>query len=327
MPGKDIAVTYKYRSLLGPPVQVTGPSGEKLSTNRNKVIHPTTSFDAYAGSDVSTPFDSDREESLADIRRAAKMKIEITPIHSTPSAHRCIRQITRGDYARFQAEAEKGLRRQRMYLVATDLSDEAAYALEWTIGTVLRDGDTLLAVYAVDEEVGTGGEAGTPSGFETGQGANVVRDMATAVRTLSNGVSLTVPGTESAMGSSSPAVRASSLSVNRDGSSRTRTGLDGDLDLTKMDKAERERYFAVQEVSDRCVGLLRKTRLQVRVVVEVFHCKSPKHMITEVVRIFLFPFLGPSFPPTKKRQRILTVHRSTSSSPPSSSSAPEAALH
>jgi len=251
------------------------------------------------------------------------MKIEITPIHSTPSAHRCIRQITRGDYGRFQAEAEQGLRRQRMYLVATDLSDEAAYALEWTIGTVLRDGDTLLAVYAVDEEVGTGGEAGAPSGFETGQGANVVRDMATAVRTLSNGVSLTVPGTESAMGSSSPAVRSSSLSVNRDGSSRTRTGLDWDLDLTKMDKAERERYFAVQEVSDRCVGLLRKTRLQVRVVVEVFHCKSPKHMITEVVSIFLFPFFRPSFP--TKNGKNTNRPRSTSSSLPSSSSAPEAA--
>jgi hypothetical protein len=39
------------------------------------------------------------------------------------------------------------------------------------------------------------------------------------------------------------------------------------------------------EVSDRCVKLLRKTRLQARVVVEVFHCKSPKHMITEVVRL------------------------------------------
>jgi hypothetical protein len=292
IPGKDIAVSYKYSSLLGPPVQVTSPSGEMLSSNRSKAIHPTTSFDACASSDVSTPFDSDREESLADIRRAAKMKIDITPIHSTPSAHRCIRQITRGDYARFQEEAEQGLRRQRMYLVATDLSDEAAYALEWTIGTVLRDGDTLLAVYAVDEEVGTGGEACVPSELEMGRGADVVRDMATAVRSLNNGVSLTVPGTESAIDSPSP----SSLSVNCDSGSRT-MGLDGDLDPSKMDKAERERFFAVREVSDRCVGLLRKTRLQVRVVVEVFHCKSPKHMITEVVRIFLFFHFGPFFPP------------------------------
>jgi len=288
--GKDIAVSYKYSSLLEPPVQVTGPTGDKLSSNRSKAIHPTTSFDAYAASEVSTPYDSDREESLADIRHAAKMNIILSPIHSTPTAHRCIRQITRGDYARFQKEAEQGLRRQRMYLVATDLSDEAAYALEWTIGTVLRDGDTLLAVYAVDEEVGTGGEAG--AAIETGQGVGMVRDMASVVRTLSNGVSLSVPGTESAAGSPSPRGVRASLSANRDGRSRSRAG-EGDSDPAKMDKAERERYFAVQEVSDRCVALLRKTRLQVRVVVEVFHCKSPKHMITEVVRYI--PLISPFF--------------------------------
>jgi hypothetical protein len=169
-----------------------------------------------------------------------------------------------------------------MYLVATDLSDEAAYALEWTIGTVLRDGDTLLAVYAVDEEVGTGGEA-IGSSLETGQGANVVRDMASAVKTLSNEVSLMVPGDSG----QSPSPFRSSLSFNRDTGSRIR-GANGELDVSKMEKAERERYFAVQEVSDRCVSLLRKTRLQVRVVVEVFHCKSPKHMITEVVSLNVF---------------------------------------
>src|SRR5690606_26903458 len=32
------------------------------------------------------------------------------------------------------------------------LSSEAAYALEWTIGTVLRDGDTLLAISAMEED-------------------------------------------------------------------------------------------------------------------------------------------------------------------------------
>lgn len=278
---KDIAKAYTYSSLLSPPVQVTSPSGEKVSNKARTGIHPTTSFDATI-SDVSTPYDSDHEEELNDIRRAQSMKIAVSPIHSTPAAHRCIRQITRGDFARFQEEAEQGLRRQKMYLVATDLSDEAAYALEWTIGTVLRDGDTLLAVYAVDEEVGTGGEA-TGSSLETGQGANVVRDMASAVKTLSNEVSLNLPGDSG----HSPSPFRSSISINRDTESRVR-GADGELDVSKMDKAERERYFAVREVSDRCVSLLRKTRLQVRVVVEVFHCKSPKHMITEVVSLNIF---------------------------------------
>jgi len=50
-----------------------------------------------------------------------------------------------------------------------------------------------------------------------------------------------------------------------------------------MSKAEQDRFRAAEDISQRCVKLLRKTRLQVRVVVEVFHCKSPRHMITEVV--------------------------------------------
>ncbi|KAI7643879.1 hypothetical protein KC319_g12492, partial [Hortaea werneckii] len=54
--------------------------------------------------------------------------------------------------------------------------------------------------------------------------------------------------------------------------------------------AETERRRAIETITNRCTYLLRKTRLQVRVVVEVFHCKSPRHMITEVID-FLSPTL------------------------------------
>lgn len=151
-----------------------------------------------------------------------------------------------------------------MYLVATDISPEAEYALEWTIGTVLRDGDTLFAVYAVDEDTaGTGGEGGV----EIGHGAESVRDTAAIVRGL--------PANVAAPATPSP------LSKGADVRSRSR-GVYG--------AAETERRRAVEDVTERCVRLLRKTRLQVRVVVEVFHCKSPRHMITEVID-FLSPTL------------------------------------
>ena len=239
---------------------MTNPDGER-TPNRDKGVHPNTSFDQGSASGVSTPINSDTEADLTDIRRAQRMALTVSPIHSTPEAHRVIRQIIRGQYSMFQREAEQGLRRQRVYLVATDLSEEAAYALEWTIGTVLRDGDTLLAVYAVDEETGTGGEA---SSVDIGEGASVVKDTASIVGSLSTGPDAT------------PGVLGPSPLSN--------TGLNSSgPDLSTMSKAERERYHAASEVSDRCVQLLRKTRLQVRVVVEVFHCKSPKHMITEVV--------------------------------------------
>ena len=34
----------------------------------------------------------------------------------------------------------------------TDLSGEAQHALEWTIWTVLGDGDTPMAIYAIDQD-------------------------------------------------------------------------------------------------------------------------------------------------------------------------------
>jgi hypothetical protein len=55
---------------------------------------------------------------------------------------RCTITLTHGDPAR--ALAESG-RRPRRYVVASDLSDESRYAIEWGIGTVLRDGDELCA--------------------------------------------------------------------------------------------------------------------------------------------------------------------------------------
>ena len=43
-------------------------------------------------------------------------------------------------------------RRKRMYVIASDLSEESRYAVEWGIGTVLRDGDEMLIVTVVENE-------------------------------------------------------------------------------------------------------------------------------------------------------------------------------
>ncbi|KAF2261995.1 hypothetical protein CC78DRAFT_329579 [Lojkania enalia] len=265
---KEVSANYKVRSLLEPTVTVTGPDGEKMTTKKTGV-HPLTNFD-QGGSGLSTPFSSDTEADLSEIKSAQQLAMNISPIHSSPEAHRCVRQIIRGKWRTFLEEAEKGLRRQRVYLVATDLSEEAAYALEWTIGTVLRDGDTLLAVYAVDEETGVGGTDG--SGTPIGGGATAQQESESLMKTLTNHRNPSDTG--SGLG---PSPLQNSVSTS-------------EVDINTMGKAEKERYQAAVEVSDRCVKLLRKTRLQVRVVVEVFHCKSPKHMITEVID-FLDPTL------------------------------------
>ena len=243
-------------SFLGPE-SAAKPKGKRL-------IHPSTAFDA-APSGISTPKTSD-DESHSELRAAQKLSMTMSNVHSTPSAHRVIRQIVRGDYAHFQREAEEGRKRQRMYLVATDASSEAEYALEWTIGTVLRDGDTLFAVYAVDEESLPGGTG--EGGVEIGKGADMVKDTASIIRGL-NATSVPSPGP-------SPLARSGPLAAAAvaDGRSRSR-GV--------YPAAETERRKALEDVTTRCVRLLRKTRLQVRVVVEVFHCKSPRHMLTEII--------------------------------------------
>ncbi|KAF2137026.1 uncharacterized protein K452DRAFT_236614 [Aplosporella prunicola CBS 121167] len=290
---KRLSADYKVRSLLEPTVTVTGPNGEKMAQNKKKGVHPTTSFDQGGASGVSTPVTSDTEADISEIKRAQRMALTMSPITSTPEAHRCIRQIIRGNYAEMQREAEHGLRRQRMYLVATDLSEEAAYALEWTIGTVLRDGDTLLAVYAVDEEVGTGGEmsGGGNGGVGIGEGAKMMRDTAKLVRTLSNDQRMIVDDGRSKSKSRQRSIGPSPLQKSmQSGDILELTQSAEKPDFSSMQKAERQRWHAAEEVSERIVSLLRKTKLQVRAVIEVFHCKSPKHMITEVTD-FLDPTL------------------------------------
>ena len=248
-----------------PAVTVTGPEGERpVSTSKKFIVRPNTNYDRNVSRGPS-PHTSDSEE-LNDIRRAQKLSINSSPIdNSIP--HRVIQTMTRGNFAKMQKEAEEGTRRLRTYLVATDLSEEAAYALEWTIGTVLRDGDTLLAVYAVDEEVGTGK---TGDSLPIGDGAKAMQDT-TAVMDRMTVASQKGPLSLS-KASLRPASRKSSAAPSTDSSSRYKSN------------AEQERAHAIQTLSETCLRFLRKTKLQVRVAIEVIHCKSPKYMITEAVR-------------------------------------------
>jgi hypothetical protein len=60
---------------------------------------------------------------------------------------RCTITISQGD-----PQGKLGTRRKRRYIVASDLSEESQYALEWGIGTVIRDGDELMIVTVVENE-------------------------------------------------------------------------------------------------------------------------------------------------------------------------------
>ncbi|KAE8357126.1 hypothetical protein BDV27DRAFT_171142 [Aspergillus caelatus] len=227
-------------------------------------VHPRTSFDTASA--ANTPFGSEDEAELSDIKRAQKLGIQMSAIDS--SVHnRSIRTIIRGDYTGLSEQTETGRRRQRKYLVTTDLSEESVYALEWTIGTILRDGDTMFAVCAIHEETGA------PTSVQIGEGAKAMQDAAAVVGSQTE---------ETAQQSQND----SSTNLSRALLSRLGSGTDskpGSVDSRGMSKAESERVHAVEVISQTCVRLLRKTLLQVRVAVEVIHCKSPKHMITEAI--------------------------------------------
>lgn len=275
-----LASKYKNKSSLEPTLTITSPGGERLSYKRSGV-HPHTNYDQSASRNAS-PTTSDSDE-LNDIRRAQRMQIRSSPVDSS-IPHRMIRTIIRGDFAKMQEEAEEGSRRLRTYLVATDLSGEAAYALEWTIGTVLRDGDTLLAVYAVDEEIGTG-KTGDPDGLPIGEGAKAMQDTTALVEKMTAAAQSVSPSS-----APSPLSNPALLPGSSKGSGA------GSTDSRYMSKAEQERLHAIEGISQTCIKFLRKTKLQVRIAVEVIHCKSPKYMITEAVSP-PFPFPSPPFPP------------------------------
>ena len=219
-----------------------------------------TAFDDLSG--FVTPVDSDTEADLTDIKRAQKLSVHMTTITSTPATKRSVRTIYRGDFAKMQQEAQENQRRVRKYLVATDLSDEAAHALEWTIGTVLRDGDTLLAIYCVDEELGVAPTDGIVDD-QLKEQASAVVSSAKASAPLVNAAH-------------TPSPLGHGLRLETVGGSASPMG-------RERSKAQQERHRAVQDITDRVSKLLRKTKLQVKVVIEVIHCKTPKHLITEVI--------------------------------------------
>ena len=73
------------------------------------------------------------------------MNLSIVQI-SGVGPYRDVHTILRGDFV----ENEKEKRRCREYLLAANLSEESIYAVDCAIGSVLRDGDTLCILYAIE---------------------------------------------------------------------------------------------------------------------------------------------------------------------------------
>ncbi|KAI0754997.1 hypothetical protein C8Q80DRAFT_1334617 [Daedaleopsis nitida] len=84
-------------------------------------------------------------------RKSMKPHDTLSLITSRPmfQRDRCTITITHGSPESIRQETGKPRKR---YVLASDLSEESRYALEWGIGTVLRDGDELIIVTVVENE-------------------------------------------------------------------------------------------------------------------------------------------------------------------------------
>ncbi|KAI5809757.1 hypothetical protein DFH27DRAFT_629059 [Peziza echinospora] len=286
----SVSSKYKVKSLL-PSISVTQPGSgangpSMISSSKRTGVHPNTNFDV---SHASSPMSSEAEADLQDLRRAQRMEMIISPITSTPETHRVVRTIVRGDYDSLLEEIENDQRRQRTYLVATDMSGEAAHALEWTIGTVLRDGDTLLAIYAVDEDSVDSSALTPTTTMDNGLPEGVVMAPTSPRFPLPPPMAALpahVTPSSPMISFSTPVSRSSTPppSASRRGSGEKKRGISRDRSsIVDRTKAEVERISAAENITQLVTKLLKKTRLQVRCVVEVIHCKSPKHLLTEMI--------------------------------------------
>ncbi|MBE3111586.1 MAG: universal stress protein [Acidobacteria bacterium] len=209
--------------------------------------------EANPTSTVNSANNSENEIERDEIMKAQMMAVQLTDVFSDAEAKRSVRVVYRGDFTRVLGTAVEEHKTLRKYLVATDMSEHSQHALEWAVGTVLRDGDTLVVVRCIDEESeeGAGGLAPPP----------VTAHRASSISVLT--------GTNLAGGyNGGDSGSAKSMPMVPEGGS---------------DKPEGERSAVVEDLTAKVSKLLRRTKLQVRVIVEVIHCRNPKHLVLEMI--------------------------------------------
>jgi len=246
-----------------PSISITSPEGEKMAEPPSAPL-ATDNGPQDRRASISTLGSTDGDEN--DIAKAKTLGLSISPLDTkVPDRH--VRMIIRGDWTKFHKQAEAGERSVRTYLACSDLSNEANYALEWTVGTILRDGDTLLCMYSIEDE--HAGEVTSDNKVTEAEKEQLHQEGAQAGKDAMDVMEgLTRQTTNQDSPSTSkfvPATEAKSAT--------------GSVDSRNVGKKELERLKAIDEISQTFLKLVRKTSLQVRCMIEVIHCKSPKHLI------------------------------------------------
>lgn len=235
-----MSTTYKVRSLF----DFEDEEKRKLAAYQ----------EANPVSTVNSANNSENEVERDEIKTAQRMAVQLTDVFSDGDVDRSVQVIYRGDFSRVAGAAVEEHKTLRKYLVATDMSEHSAHALEWAVGTVLRDGDTLVVVRCLDAESDDNGGGGAGLGQAQGR-ASSISALASALGSGGNN------GGDSASASSGP----------------------DRLEGASADRKEGERRAVLEDLTAKLSKLLRRTKLQVRVIVEVIHCRNPKHLVLEMI--------------------------------------------
>ncbi|GJJ13199.1 hypothetical protein Clacol_007450 [Clathrus columnatus] len=87
-----------------------------------------------------------RRGASVSTRRKVTVRVEHLPLSTSRpmfQRDRCTIRLTNGDPI---ATLRESGRKPKRYVVASDLSVESKYAVEWCIGTVMRDGDEMIVI-------------------------------------------------------------------------------------------------------------------------------------------------------------------------------------
>ncbi|KAK4698251.1 hypothetical protein P7C70_g8031, partial [Phenoliferia sp. Uapishka_3] len=129
-------------------------------------LSPTMTFLGEGPNLVATPseFPEPTPTRMLARRRSTKDKIPTLRLTTSRPAfekNRCTITLEQGD-----PTAAGAGRRTRKYLVASDLSEESLYAIQWAIGTVLRDGDECMIVSVMETDTKLDSDDSNPSSSE-----------------------------------------------------------------------------------------------------------------------------------------------------------------
>ena len=130
---------------VDPTVAVEIEDPDPVGEGVNVVVAP----EPYFPSSLNTVGSMNRGKKNPRRRKSVKTHEPLPFRTSRPvfQRDRCTITITQGD-----PEGKLGTRKMRQYVVASDLSQESRYAVEWGIGTVVRDGDEMLIVTVVESD-------------------------------------------------------------------------------------------------------------------------------------------------------------------------------